>query len=135
VYISGEVVGSFIGMAPMDDPQVAILVIVENPRYEQFGSLTAAPGVRIILQDVLRYLNVQPRFTQEELDRVQRNLTTVPDVTGRSFSEAAGMLGGASLQYTISPATDSGEDFIVLGQFPSAGEKMNTGGIVFLYRE
>ena len=135
VYIQGEVVGSFIGMAPMDDPVVAVIMIVENPRSAQFGSLTAAPGVRLILQDVLRYLNVQPRFTQEELDRMQRSLTTVPDVTGRSFSEAAGMLGGASLQYTISPATDSGEDFLIVGQFPAAGQRMNTGGIVFLYRE
>jgi stage V sporulation protein D (sporulation-specific penicillin-binding protein) len=135
VYIRGEVVGSFIGMAPMDDPQIAVLMVVENPRSAQFGSLTAAPGVRLILQDVLRYLNVQPRFTQEELDRMQRNLTTVPNVTGRSFSEAAGMLGGASLQYTVSPATDSGEDFIIVGQFPPAGQRINTDGIVFLYRE
>ena len=134
-YIVGEVVGSFIGMAPMDDPKIAVIMIVENPRTAQFGSLTAAPGVRLILQDVLRYLNVQPRFTQEELDRMQRNLTTVPNVTGRSFSEAAGMLGGASLQYTISPAIDNGEDFIITGQFPATGQRMNTGGIVFLYRE
>ena len=135
VYIRGEVVGSFIGMAPMDDPQIAVLMVVENPRSAQFGSLTAAPGVRLILEDVLRYLNVQPRFTQEELDRMQRNKTTVPDVVGQSFSEAAGMIGGAELEYTVAPARSLYEDFLITGQFPQAGTSISTGGMVFLYWE
>jgi len=135
VYVRGQVIGSFIGMAPMDDPQVAILMIVENPRTAQFGSLTAAPGVRMVLEDVLRYLNVQPRFTQEELDRMQRNLTTVPNVTGHSFSVAAGMLGGSSLEYALAPAREVYEDFIITGQFPQPGERISTGGLVFLYWE
>ncbi len=43
-------------MAPMDDPQVAVLLIVDNPRGVKYGSTTAAPGVQQILSDTLRYL-------------------------------------------------------------------------------
>jgi beta-lactam-binding protein with PASTA domain len=78
---------------------------------------------------------VQPRFTQEELDRIQRNMTTVPNVVGQSFSEAVGILGGAQLEYTLAPARSAYEDFEITGQFPPAGEGISTGGIVFLYWE
>ena len=134
-YLENETDSSFIGMAPMDDPKVAILLVVNNPKGVKFGSQTAAPGVRQILSDTLRYLNVQPTFTQQELDQINKKLTTVPDVTGKNFSEAIGILGGASLQYTISPAYNGGADFVIIDQYPKAGEKLNTGGVVYIYKE
>ncbi|MGN0710907.1 MAG: peptidoglycan D,D-transpeptidase FtsI family protein, partial [Anaerovoracaceae bacterium] len=101
---SEETYSSFIGMAPMDDPKVSILLIVDNPKGVKFGSQTAAPGVKMILEDTLRYLNIQPSYTQEEEAQMNSGKTSVPDVTGTGFDEAIGILGGASLTYTISPA-------------------------------
>jgi stage V sporulation protein D (sporulation-specific penicillin-binding protein) len=134
---SEETYSSFIGMAPMDDPKVTILLVVDNPKGVKFGSQTAAPGVKLILQDTLRYLNIQPSYTQEEEAQMNSGKTTVPDVTGMSFAnEAIGILGGASLSYTVSPALEEGNtDFSVVDQYPKAGEKMNVGGKVYLYRE
>ncbi|MCL1810282.1 MAG: penicillin-binding transpeptidase domain-containing protein [Clostridiales bacterium] len=126
---------SFLGMAPMDDPKVSILLVVDNPKGVKFGSVTAAPGVRQILEDTLRYLNVQPHYTQAELGQMNKGMTTVPDIAGKNFSEAIGILVGASLDYAVSPAHDSGEDFMVVDQYPKAGEKLNTGGIVYIYKE
>lgn len=57
---SEETDSSFIGLAPMDDPQVAVLMIVDSPKGDVHGSSTAAPGVKLVLQDVLRYMNIQP---------------------------------------------------------------------------
>ena len=65
-------------------------------------------------------------------------MSVVPDVTNTSFSTAIGMLGGASLNYIVSPAftEEEGEsDFMVVDQYPKAGEKLETGGTVFIYRE
>lgn len=52
---------SFIGMAPMDDPQVTILVIVDNPKGVKYGSQTAAPGAQKILEYTLRYLDLKKK--------------------------------------------------------------------------
>mgnify|MGYP000430423896 CR=1 FL=1 len=60
---SEETYSSFLGMAPMDDPQVAILVIVDNPKGVKYGSQTAAPGAKMILEDTLRYMDLQPQLT------------------------------------------------------------------------
>ena len=57
-------------MAPMDDPQVAVLVIADSPKGVRYGSTTAAPGVQQILSDTLRYLNISPdEESQEKLMR------------------------------------------------------------------
>lgn len=118
----------------MDDPQISILLIVDNPKGVKFGSQTAAPGVKIILEETLRYMNIQPRYSEEELQALQSEQTVVPDVINTNFSDAIGILGGASLNYTITPATDSGEDFVIVDQYPKPGEKMQKGGTVCLYK-
>ena len=132
---SNETYSSFIGMAPMDDPQGALLVVVDNPKGTKYGSTTAAPGAQQILSDTLRYLNVQPQYTQEELSQINNKKTVVPEVTGINVSEAIGKVAGAQLNYVISPAYDGTDDFIVVDQYPKAGEKVDTGGTVYLYRE
>lgn len=52
---SNKTYSSFIGLAPIDNPQIAILVIVDNPKGVKYGSQTAAPGAKMILEKVLRY--------------------------------------------------------------------------------
>lgn len=131
---SEQTFSSFIGMAPMEDPKVTILLIVDNPKGVKFGSQTAAPGVKLILEDTLRYLNIQPSYSEEEKKAMESDFTIVPDVTNQNFSDAIGMLGGASLNYTVSPATTDGEDFVVVDQYPKAGEKLQKGGTVCLYK-
>jgi stage V sporulation protein D (sporulation-specific penicillin-binding protein) len=134
-YKTGKVTASMIAMAPMDDPRVAVLLIVDEPQHDKFGSLTAGPGVKYILSDVLRYMNIAPQYTQEELANMQRSYSIVPDVTGMSFSDAAGRILGGGLAYAASPAGAEAEDFIVAYQYPKAGGKLPPGGQVYLYDE
>ncbi|MCQ4638532.1 penicillin-binding transpeptidase domain-containing protein [Anaerovorax odorimutans] len=51
---------SFVGLAPIDDPQVAILVVVDNPKGKVHGSEAAAPIVKEIMEKTLPYLNTRP---------------------------------------------------------------------------
>lgn len=133
---SNETFSSFIGMAPMDDPRIAILMIVDNPKGVKFGSQTAAPGVRLVLEETLRYLNIQPSYNEEEKQAIESGNVTVPDVTNMSYRSAMDILGKASLLYTVSPAGDIAldDDFIVVDQYPKPGEKLQKGGTVCLYR-
>lgn len=132
-YADSLVCSSFVGMAPIDDPKVAILLVVDEPQGVHFGSQTAAPGVKMILQDTLRYLGIQPVYSAEEQQQIDSQMVAVPDVTGQSFGEAIGILGGQSLGYTVSPARTDNSDFLVVDQYPKAGTRVDAGSNVYLY--
>jgi stage V sporulation protein D (sporulation-specific penicillin-binding protein) len=134
-YDTGKIVASMIALAPMEDPRIAVLVIVDEPQRVKFGSTTAAPVVKDILSDVLRYMNIAPRYTQEELAAMQRAYAIVPNVTGMNFSDAAAGLLGSGLTYITSPAATEDTDFTVVDQYPKAGDRLAPGGQVCLYSE
>lgn len=59
-YSHDKFVASFAGFAPADDPKVAIVVSVDEPRPLYYGGVVAAPIFKNIARDVLRYLKVKP---------------------------------------------------------------------------
>lgn len=52
-------IGSFIGFAPADDPQVAAMAIIYNPQGIYYGGTIAAPVVRDIFDNILPYLGIE----------------------------------------------------------------------------
>lgn len=132
---SDETYSSFIGMAPMEDPQVVVLMIVDNPKGVKYGSQTAAPGAKLVLEDTLRYLNIEPNYSDAEKQSLNTGMVVVPDVRGEAFSEAIGILGGALLSYDVSEADIAGgADFIIGSQYPKAGETVKRGTTIYLYK-
>lgn len=126
---------SFIGMAPMDNPKLTVLVVVDSPKGIHFGSVTAAPVAKEIIENTLRYMEISPKYTQEEEKEVNSDYVTVPNVTNEEFSQAAGIVAGKGLKYKVSPEKKNDGDFKVVDQYPKAGTKLKKGGTVYLYRE
>ena len=124
---------SCIAMAPMDDPQIAVLVIVDSPQGVHYGSATAAPGVKQILEDSLRYLNISP--DKESIEKAEEDRIEVPDVVGQCASDAIGILSGKSLSYDLDEEAAEESDFIVTKQYPAAGTKVDKGSKIYLYNE
>ena len=130
VYVDGVVssdthIGSFVGFAPMDDPQIAIMVIVDRAdRWPDYGSTTAAPFARDILLSALDYLNV-PRLAAAGNADVKE---PVPNVEGDTLSQAVKRLKADGFGYTL-----SGTGTTVIGQLPAAGAEMAKGSVVILY--
>jgi cell division protein FtsI (penicillin-binding protein 3) len=54
-------VGSFFGFAPLDNPQVAILVVIDEPQGNSFGGVVAAPAFKAMAEQVLPSMGVYPR--------------------------------------------------------------------------
>ena len=52
---------SFVGFVPADDPRLAMIVLLDEPKNEKWGSEAAAPIFSAIGREALRYLNVAPR--------------------------------------------------------------------------
>lgn len=132
---SADTDSSSIAIAPMDDPRVTVLVVIDSPQGVQYGSGTASPAVKEILENTLRYLNIKPSYSQEEEMEIDEVMNIVPLVTGINFSEAIEILESQNLNYTISPQLTNNEDFLIIDQYPKSGEKISKDGKVFLYRE
>ena len=70
-YAKGKYLSSFLGFAPADQPELAVLVIVDEPKKQDYGGIVAAPAFRQIALDTLSYLNIPPGPDADRL-RVSR---------------------------------------------------------------
>lgn len=70
-YAKGRYLSSFVGLTPADHPELAILVIVDEPRVQSYGGIVAAPAFRRIALETLTYLKIPPGPDAERL-RVSR---------------------------------------------------------------
>ncbi|MFQ8602005.1 MAG: penicillin-binding transpeptidase domain-containing protein [Anaerovoracaceae bacterium] len=130
---SDETYSSCIAMAPMDDPKVAVLLIVDNPKGVKYGGVVAGPGAKQILSDTLRYMNVSP--SKESQEKSDSEKIEIPDVAGLNASEAIGILEGKGLSYDMDEDVAAKEDFIVSKQYPAAGTKVKKGSKIYLYND
>ncbi len=135
VYYENNYCSSFLGMAPMEDPKIAVLVMVDTPKSSIYGSTVAAPIAKEIFTNVLRYINVEPEYTDAELKQMQSKYTTVPNITGYEVSEAIGILAGKDLTFNQAESSKDSDDWIVKEQYPKAGTKVEKNSAVYLYKE
>ena len=131
---SEQTVASFLAMAPMDDPQISVLVMVTRPKKSIYGAANAGPIVREILEQSLVYLGVERKYSEEEEAQREQSEVTVPNVTGLDSSAAIKKLQALGLKTKAMPEGTSGS-FHVVDQYPKAGDKMTSGGTVYLYSE
>lgn len=129
VYVDGVVsrdthIGSFVGFAPANDPVIAVILIVDEADVPvDYGSVTAAPYAREILERSLKYLGVAPDTDEPPAEQVE-----VPDVTGMDAAGAVEALKAAGLDSVL-----DGAGARVIGQLPAAGAQVNAGALVMLY--
>ena len=126
-----ETYSSCVALAPMDDPQIAVLLVVDNPKGVHYGSVVAGPGMQQILSDTLKYLNIPP--DEESQKEASKEKVEVPDVVGENASEAIGILDSAYLSYDMDEEVAAKEDFVVTKQYPAAGTKVKKGSKIYLY--
>ncbi len=124
---NGKYIASFSGFAPANDPQIACIIMLDEPEGGQhMGGIIAAPVVKRIMEDCLRYLGVEPDLTEEEKEKEY----TVPDVIGKSVSDAREILNYGSLKYKI-----EGNGETVTDQVPKANIVVAESATVILYTE
>lgn len=120
-------IASTVAYAPADDPQVAIIIMVDEPTIgSRYGSTAAAPYVANVMEQILPYLGVEAVYTEEELEKMA---VTVPNLNYWSTALATNYLESLGLEYEI-----IGDGSYVTGQTPANGsaiEKIN--GRVLLY--
>jgi len=120
---------SFVGVAPMDDPQYIVLVALDTPSRSTgiyiSGGVMAAPTVGAVMADILPYLEVSRNYGPE--DAAGREIT-VEDFSGMTRKDAEKMLKSQGLT-----AEFIGSGQTVTGQIPEAGNIVPGDGQVLLY--
>ena len=119
---------SFVGIAPMDDPEYVVLIALDTPSaatgYISGGGM-AGPAVRGVLEEILPYLGVSRDYTDVDMSRVSVDM---PDVEGMTLPEAKEALEEATLACRV-----VGDGDTVTGQIPGAGMDVPGTSEVILY--
>ncbi|MBR6774042.1 MAG: PASTA domain-containing protein, partial [Clostridia bacterium] len=114
---------SFVGFAPADNPQYAILMTIDEPNsYAYYGSIVAAPYVGQTFSKIFDYLEIKPTENIEETEWV-----AMPFLDGKSINESISILEKLGLKYEI-----AGEGEVVKDTIPIVDEKVAKGDIVLL---
>lgn len=124
-------IGTTVAYAPADDPQIAVLIIVDEPGEKAasyYGSVVAAPYCAKLLETVLPYIGIEPSYTDEELASLDITLSNYAGYEPKKAKEKIEALGlkceiigeGEKVKYTI----------------PEAGASFSkNGGRVLLYTD
>ena len=126
---------SFVVMAPMDDPMISMICIVYRPTKKQYGAFTAGPIVQEITDKTLQYLGVEKSYSKGEEKKIKKEKVKVPDVTGMDSKDAIAKLKANDLKYIIMPESDEKNSFVVVDQYPKAGNKVDKNTAVYIYSE
>ena len=130
---TGKYVTSFIGVAPISNPEVAILITLYNPTGEggHQGGGVAAPIASQVLGEVLPYLEIK----KDNQDEEEKGEAEVPNLIGLTRKEAKKMLEevGLLIETKESLKTNLGEDDeTIKSQLPKAGIKIKQGSTVYV---
>ncbi|MGM9899675.1 MAG: penicillin-binding transpeptidase domain-containing protein [Bacilli bacterium] len=128
-YVSGKYILSFLGIAPMDDPEVAIMITVLNPKNTiQYGGVVVAPMVKEFLTESISILDIAKRDNGVALSPrywIDKNIYTVDDYIGMKTKK---LPLSSKYQFIVYGNGDT-----VRTQIPEPGEKIIEGGYVIIY--
>ena len=120
---------SFVGIAPMEDPEYIVLVALDTPSRSTgiyiSGGVMAAPTVGAVMADILPYLGVQQNYTEE--DPAGRRVV-LEDLTGMKLEDAKKALKKQGLTCLV-----QGTEEVVTAQLPEAGQSVAGDSQVILY--
>lgn len=135
-YAQGKYICSFVGIAPTDDPQIIVLAIVDEPTgVMAFGSSTAGPIVKEIMNDSLKYLGVEPKYTEEEKKEFEKEKVKVPNIIDLSIEDALKVLEENKLKPIQDVDTELKGSAKVVDIFPKPGADVPIDSGIVLYTE
>lgn len=125
---------SFIGYAPVNDPKIAVIVIVDEPETEGGGGAVAAPIFKKIVSQSLEYMGVPKTVETKDKSGKATGETTAarkaPALTGQTMRSAKQQLLNQGFDFET-----VGAGATVVSQYPPAGTPLTTGQKVYLLSE
>lgn len=145
-YVSGKYYSSFIGIAPSNDPKIAIFVGLDEPQGAYFGGTISAPVFKEITEITLKHLDVPStmsrvvvadpnskmpmgdsfQYERKRFQKIDSSSFEVPDVRGVGIRDVMNQIGQADIKVKIN---GSG---IAVDQIPAPGGLIKEGETFFV---
>ena len=120
-------VASFGCFAPADDPEIAVLILVDEPVGQINGGQICTPVAAKVVEKTLEYLGVERQYTEKEMELLDTN---APNLVGSNVDDAKKLLENEGFEAKV-----VGESDVVVTQMPSYNQTMPQNGIIVLYTE
>lgn len=118
---------SFAAIAPSDDPEIAMIIIVDEPNADLGGGALCAPIAAQVIEEAMISLGVEPKYDEDEA----KNLSGyAPNLIGKSVEEAEKTISEYSLNCVVIGNGDK-----VVRQNPTGADTIPSKGTVYLYTE
>jgi len=126
-YQEGAYISSFVGMAPVNDPKVTIMITVDEPRKNgiYYAAQVAVPPAKTLFTDIFNYLN--SKFSDENIGQITRDVV-IPEIRGMKIADAKKALTNVKLDFNID---GNGESVVDIKPYP--GYSVKEGSKINLY--
>ena len=118
---------SFAAIAPSDDPEIAMIIIVDEPNQDLGGGALCAPIASEVIEEAMSVLGIEPKYDDEEMESMS---SYAPNVVGKSLEEAKTEIQQYGLEYTV-----IGDGDEVTRQCPTSAGTIPSGGTVYVYTD
>lgn len=124
-YVQGKYTASYLGFAPVNDPRLVSLVVVDEPSAGTiYGGQICGPVFQKVMGDSLNYLGIKPEIKDDDKADIQ---VKVPDIRNLAVSDAIKILSQKGFTSRV-----EGKGQIVKGQVPLPGTKLKQNSTVIL---
>lgn len=121
-------IASFAGFAPADDPEITVVIVIDNPKgFMYSGGDIAAPVAGEVFSRILPTMGIEPTYTDSELAKLSE---PAPDMVGKTVGAAKAELSGTEHVVRVIGSGDT-----VISQSPEAGRTTPANGVIVLYTE
>ncbi len=122
----------FVGIGPASNPEVVVVMNLYNPTGPSGhgGATLCGPVVGSIIDEVLKYLDVQTDYTVSD---TENNEIVVPDITGKTYAEAKQTIEDSG--FVINTFSEFTDDTIITKQVPKSGASLEAGSSIMTYKD
>ena len=124
----GNYITSFVGILPIDNPEVVLYVAIDNPKgITAYGGTVAAPIAKTIMEDIITALEIAPsnEGVKKEYRYYETKYITIPNIIGMTPKEAREQLSNLNIEY-------SGTGNTIISTSPKVGSSVKINSTIRL---
>lgn len=116
---------SFAAIAPSDDPEIALLIAVNEPNVDLGGGAICAPIAAEVIEETMSVLGIEPKYSEDEISNLAGY---TPNVVGKTLDKAKEELKLSNLNYVVIGKGDK-----IVRQCPTSADTIQKNGTVYIY--
>lgn len=122
----------FVGIGPASNPEIVVVMNLYDPKGPSGhgGATLCGPVVGSIIDEVLKYLDVQTDYTVSE---TENNEVVIPNITGKTYAEAKQIAKDSG--FTLNLSSEFSDDTIISKQVPKSGASLVAGSSIMIYKD